>query len=168
MGISIPTAILIAAAVTATGTVMQMQSQKKAASQRMSAYNRSQDAQRRAEAAQKRAADLQALRRRQNLVREARIKRAQVVQAGVSAGVGGESTAIVGGAYSVTTDLSSTISFLDQTRASNELARVEFGRARAIASRPITLNTTGSAIAAFGGMGLALATSKSGAKIFNG
>lgn len=163
----IETAFIISAVLSGVGMVLQQQAAAKARKQQSAQAAASAAAQRRAEAAQKRAADLQAARRRRELTREARIRRARVISGGVGAGVGiGGTSAIRGAAGAVTTDIGATLSFLDQTRALNELARVEFGKAREIAARPITMGGAGAAVSAIGGFGLQLAGSKFGAKIF--
>lgn len=145
-----------AIAASVIGSVVQYTAQQKAAKQAKKQAAESAAAQRRAEALQQRAADLEALRRRRQVVREARIRRAAAIQAGVSQGIGISSSAVQGAAGSVQTQAASTLSFLDQTRSLNRQASAAFGEAREIASRPIT---AGGGLAAFGGL---LSTAGSG------
>ena len=169
MAVSIATALIVSAVITGVGAVLQYTEAKRARSQQAKQFAASQAATRRAEDAQKRAADLQAIRRRRELVREARIRRARAIQGGVSAGAGFESSPILGAAAAVTTDIASTLSFLDQTRALNELARVEFGKARTISATPIKMGGLGALVSTFGRTGLQLAASPSiGPRIFTG
>lgn len=166
MGIEVGTALIISAVVSGVGTAISFLEQRKAgkaAAARAAAANA---AQRRAEQAQQRAADLQAARRRRELVREARIRRAQIIQGGVSAGVGLASSAIRGGVGAVRTDVGATLSFLDQTRALNQLAREQFGIARTIASTPIQQGGFGAAVSQIGATAFAFAGSPAGASFF--
>lgn len=157
MGISVGAALIIGGVLSAVGTVAQFVSAQKASKKQERLRRESIAAQQRAEAAQKRAADLQAQRRRIQLVREARISRARALQLGENRGLGGGSSAIRGSVASVTTDLASSLSFLDQTKALNDLARVEFGRAREIASRTVKQSGIGSLISTAGGLVLGAA-----------
>lgn len=154
-------------AVSAVGTFMQQSAAKRARKQQAAQAAAAAAAQRRAEEAQQRAADLQAARRRRQSLREARIQRARAVQGGISQGIGIGSSIVQGAEGSARTQLAGTISFLDQTRALNKLAATEFGRAREIASRPISMSTTGSMIAGFGSAAAGFAMSDVGSNWIN-
>ncbi len=166
MGKTVVAALLISAAVSAVGTVMQMSAQKRAAKAQARQAQEAAAAQRRAEAAQQKAADLQAARSRRKVLREARIQRARAVQGGISQGIGIGSSIVQGAEGSARTQLAGTVSFLDQTRTLNKLAATEFGRAREIAARPITagsgLAMFGSAVSGIGGLGMSLSGSEAG------
>jgi len=98
----IETALLIGSlAVSAYGTVKSMSAQKDAGK-----------AQNRALQAQQKSDQLKQARERRDAMREARIRRAAVTQAGENQGAGGSSAAI-GGAGSISSQLSSNLSFLD-------------------------------------------------------
>ena len=73
-------------------------------------------AQKKQAALQKRQADLRNQRQRRQAVRAARIRRAEVVAGGEAAGVDQTSSAVAGGAGSVTSQLGANLSFLDQSQ----------------------------------------------------
>jgi hypothetical protein len=67
---------------------------------------------------QQRAETIKAARERRQLIREANIKRAAIIQAGANQGAS-TSSAVTGGAGSITSQLSSGLSFLDQIAGIN-------------------------------------------------
>lgn len=105
------TAVLaIGVAVTAAGTAVQMSASKKAAK-----------ASQRAAEAQRRQEQVAQQRERVKQVREARIKRAQIIQAGENQGAAGSSS-VIGGQYSVAQQANQNIGYtLKQEGLGNEV-----------------------------------------------
>lgn len=99
MGLSLIALSQIGLATAAVGTIASIVQGRKAAKSQKAAAGE----QRKARAAQQKIAEIKNLREQRQLIRQGRIKRAEVLQAGVTQTGGVTSTAVAGGAASVTT-----------------------------------------------------------------
>lgn len=149
----IETIAIIGIGLSVVGQVVQMQAQKSAQKKAAARAREAAELQRKAQEKQQKVEDLRALRARRAAVREAQIKRAETISAGERQGASG-SSAVQGGAGSVTSQLGANLSFLDQTQLLTKQAGVLFGQAQEVANRPIKTSNFGSIISAVGGLTL--------------
>lgn len=96
--------------------------------------------------AQQRQADMEAQRKKLEQVRQARIARANIIQAGENQGAGG-SSAVQGGAMGVTAQANQNIQYVgDQQNINNAISHAQTQEANAAG-----LSNLGAGIASFGG-----------------
>lgn len=139
-----PEIAIIGLVLSATGLVMGYMEQKKAG-KRADASNK---LRREAEEKSEQVANLQNLRAKRAAAREAQAKRADITSTGVAQNVVG-SSAVRGSRGSVSTQLSSNLSFLDNSLRTNTQATRLFGEAQDLANQPGS--TLGKSLASFGG-----------------
>ena len=143
---------VIGLGLTIVGTVVQQQAQKKSQKQAQRQFDESNRLQRQAEEKQQKIADLQTLRAKRAAAREAQIRRADVTSAATSRGAAAAGgTALPGARGSITSQISSNLSFLDRVNQLNTQTVALLGSAAEIGGQPIFTSSTGSTIAGFGG-----------------
>lgn len=147
-----PIAFAIAGLVlSVVGTAVQFQSAKKARKQAKRQFAESNALRRQAEEKQQKVADLQTLRAKRATAREAQRTRADIIQGAVTRGAGATGGSTVPGARgSITSQLTSNLSFLDRANQLNTQTVALLGQAAEV-NASIFTSTIGSSIAGFGG-----------------
>ena len=148
-GVEIGIAGLIFSAV---GTVTSFLAEKKAAKQAKSQANRANELAAEAEAKQQKIANLSTLRAKRAAAREAQIGRADITSGATTQGANAEgSSAVPGARGSVTSQLTSNLSFLDRANQFNRQTVALLGEARTVANQPVTISGLGAGISGLGG-----------------
>ncbi len=148
-GVEIGIAGLIFSAV---GTVTSFLAEKKAAKQAKSQANRANELAAEAEAKQQKIANLSTLRAKRAAAREAQIRRADITSGATTQGANAEgSSAVPGARGSVTSQLTSNLSFLDRTNQFNRQTVALLAEARTVANQPVTVSGLGAGITGVGG-----------------
>ena len=143
---------VVGLALTVVGTVVQAKAQKKGQAQARRQFDESQALRRQAEEKQQKVADLQTLRAKRSAAREAQARRADVTSAATARGaaaLGG--SALPGARGSITSQLTSSLSFLDRANQLNTQTVSLLGRASEIGNAPVFTSSLGRSIAGFGG-----------------
>jgi len=146
------TLAIIGLGLSAVGLVTQQQSASKARKQASRQFQRSNELKRQAEAKQQKVADLQTLRAKRVAAREAQGRRADVTSAATVRGAAAPGgTALPGARGSITSQLTSNLSFLDRANQLNTQTVALLGQSAEVGGAPIFTSQTGAAIAGLGG-----------------
>lgn len=143
---------VIGLALSAVGLVTQTLANKKAQKQAKRQAAESNRLRKEAEKRQQRIADLQTLRAKRSAARVAQKAKADLLSNATARGAAAPgTTAVPGAAGSLTSKLTSQLTFLDRANQLNTQTVALLGQSQDIANKPIFTSQIGSAISSFGG-----------------